>query len=452
MQLQEPVARTIIVNRHPWVVGGRWSEPTYQKKPRDLFQAARNGGMDPKRLSALFLQREQQIGWFVAADGDKPRRGTPLVWAVIRQLEQRRDVSLPLMAVFNLGPCWWMLILDAVGNVLPGWERWGTEAEIKGILADPELSGMLNPFRGNARFFETENESWEWLLSGLPKKRPQAVPANALRKAMTQAAIAVIVVGALGASVEFGWHWYQHQQAEKAADALRAKEMRDALLRHQQALAAQNTSSAIQARLEAYWRQYPRPWKAAPSWNTVLTACRPAFFGKDTLYGWRRVRVTCAVVRGQLQVKTVWSRGTLATVLKKPDGVMDGSGNTVIETSATPLSAGSVVAKALPAGGLTYLQWLGAVQFYADVVTIKLPTVLTAFRPPVPSFVPRQEVAKVHSPVLWKSAEFSMTGSIAPWDGWPGLNTADFVPLSVTMSMAGNSVFWKLQGVQYARP
>ena len=452
MQLQEPVARMIIVNRHPWVVGGRWSEPTYQKKPRDLFKAARNGGMDPKRLSALFLQREQQIGWFIAADGEKPRRGTPLVWAVIRQLEQRRDVSLPLMAVFNLGPCWWMLILDAVGNVLPGWERWGTEAEIKGILADPELSGMLNPFRGNARVFETEKESWEWLLAGLPKKRPQAVPANALRKAMTQTAIAVIVVGALGASVELGWHWYQHQQAEKAAAALHAKEMQDALLRHQQALAALASSSAIHARLEAYWKQYPRPWKTAPSWNTVLTACRPVFFGKETLYGWRRIHVTCAVESGQIQVKTVWSRGTLATVLNKPGGVMDGSGNMVTETSATSYSARSGTATALPAGGLTYLQWLGAVQSYADVVTIKLPSTLASFIPPVPSFVPRQDVAKVRSPVLWKSVGLSMTGNVAPWNGWPGLKTADFVPLSVTMNTAGNSVFWKLQGVQYARP
>jgi hypothetical protein len=452
MQLQEPVARLIIVNRHPWVVGGRWSEPTYQKKPRDLFTAARNGGMDPKRLSALFLQREQQIGWFIAADGDKPRRGTPLVWAVIRQLEQRRDVSLPLMAVFNLGPCWWMVILDAVGNVLPGWERWGTEAEIKGILANPDISGMLNPFRGNARFFETENESWEWLLAGLPKKRPQAMPANALRKAMTQTAIVVTVLGALGASADIGWHWYQHQQAEKAAASLRAKEMQDAMLRNQQALAAQNASGAIQARLEAYWKQYPRPWKTAPSWNAVLTACRPAFFGKETRDGWRRVRVTCGVVNGQLQIRTVWSRETLATVLKKPTGVLGINGNTVTENKTTFLYTGSGVTAALPAGGRTYLQWLGAVQSYAGVLTINLPATMTAFSPPVPSFVPKQDAAKVHSPVLWKSAALAMSGRLAPWDGWPGLDTTGFVPLSVTMNTAGNSVFWKLQGVQYARP
>lgn len=454
MQLEDPVARIITVNRHPWVVGGRWSEPTYQKKPRDLFTVARNGGMDPKRLSALFLQREQQIGWFIAADGDQPRRGTPLVWAVIRQLEQRRDVSLPLMAVFNLGPCWWMVILDAVGNILPGWERWGTEEEIKGILKDPDISGMLNPFRSNARFFETEKESWEWLLMGLPKKKPQAMPADALRKAITQTSLAVILLGVLGTSADMGWHWYQHQQAEKAAASLRVKEMHEALLRRQQALAAQDTSRAIDARLKSYWRQYPRPWKTAPPWNAVLTACRPAFFGKETQDGWRRSRVTCNVVNGLLQVQTIWTRGTMATVLKKPAGVIGNDGNTITEnqTVSVFLHTGSGVTADLPEGGRTYLKWMGAMQSYAGVLTIHLPATMKVFRPPVPSFVPKQDAAKVHSPVLWKSAAIVLSGSLAPWDGWPLLDAPDFVPLSVVMNTAGNSVFWKLQGVQYARP
>jgi hypothetical protein len=440
------------VNGHVFLAGGYWSSPVYKKAPGNLAKAAAVEGVTGKSLSAAFFQREQQIAFF--SFSDKPKKGTPLAWAAISQVGKRSDFRLPFMGIFNLGPVWWFIVVDVVGNVLPGCDRTGGREEILGLLSDPDLAGMLNPFRENAFFLEDDKAAWQWLLEDLPRNAPVATPVNekARRMAMgvTGAAVAIMVIGGGVA----GWHWWQARtlRIQQAKQALLAQESRLSAAARLRAQAMD--ISRMRGRLATYWKNYPRPWRTQPSWTAFDTACEKAW--KDVpgnVDGWTPSQIKCVAQGKSVDVTVTWSAGRMATVIEAPRGEITANGNVIVQTMGpSPISGVSadIGIAALSAPSTITRDWIGLRQEYAPEIDVSSGT-LTAFTPPVPSFVPAGQVKNMRSPVLWRWFPVTLISDLPPWSGWP-VPKLGFVPNTLIMNESGGRWSWILRGEQYAKP
>ncbi len=439
------------VNGRVFLAGGHWSSPIYKKAPGNLAKAAAAEGVSGKSLSAAFFPREQQIAFFRFAD--KPKKGIPLVWAALSQIGRRNDFRLPFMGVFNLGPVWWFVVVDVVGNILPGCDRTGDRDEILGILSDPDLAGMLNPFRENAFFLEDDKAAWQWLLEDLPRNAPVAIPVNekARRMAMGITGVAVLILAVGGGAA--GWRWWQARtmRIEQAKQAMLAQDARLSAAARARALAA--AKSELRDRLAAYWGNYPRPWRTSASWPAFDAACENAWADlPENVDGWIPSQVECSAQGESVEVIVTWRAGLLATVFHAPQGELMANGGTIIQTMKPSHVSGASPAvsnAALPTASAMTRNWIGLRQEYAPEISISS-GVSTAFTPPVPSFVPAAQAKKVRSPILWQSISVTVASDLPPWSGWP-LPKRGFVPNKLIMNNIGGAWSWILQGEQYGQ-
>ena len=172
-------ARVIELNGRDWLLGANWSEPTFLKKPGNLARLAESEGIDPQASLVAFMTDEAQLGFYVfPTQAERPGKTLALAQLFLAQISRRGEPEgqTPLTAILNLGDCYWLVILDAEGNLLPGFERWGTQTEVREFINDPENAGRLNAFRKNRIVLDDPDAAVAWLFEGISKPRVFATP------------------------------------------------------------------------------------------------------------------------------------------------------------------------------------------------------------------------------------------------------------------------------------
>jgi hypothetical protein len=440
------IARHIAVpglKRGAWV-GGQWSAGERFPKAPNFARVASEEGFDPKAVSSLWLRDEKQVGWFVF--NGKPQRGVPLAWYVIQRMTQGQ---LPWRGVFNLGDLWWFVTCDEKGAIHPSFDV-AMAPQDKDAFENDHLSELSSFPHGV--YCGTPEESWAWLFDGVAESRalqmaPVMAAAQARRAATASAAglISLAVVGQIGLHL-----WHKHEQQVLA----REQAIQQALARQKlraQIVAEMQANGALGLRVARVWAQTPRPWTSAPSWDAVMGAATHAMT-PISMDGWRLVKVVGTVQGTSLSIERMWRRSELATVSVAPSGSVAADGNSIIERSVVTLAPRAGGALALPAQETLARTVMAQSQVYAKVCAVRLGT-FTAYRPPVPNFVPKNMVQKFNPPVLWRSAPVTIEANrgIAPDLRNATLFDASNIPTRVEIDFTSHSLSWKLEGIEYAK-
>jgi len=451
-----------------WALGGQWSEPGYARKPSGLRSLAETRGYDPDQTLAAYLAEEGQVGWYPFAEADqRPKRVPPLAQLVVQQVNRRPapQIELPFTGQFNLGDCEWLIILDANGHILPGFEVWGTADDIEAFLDDDEIAGRVNSFRATSIKIDDPEEAKAWLMEGVSNSiifaEPLKPPANPVLQ-VALAGVGLLVLVLLVIHVKDVIHAHQLAAARERLMEERRESSERAL---QMQMAKRMAENELNERLADYWANYPRAWAGAASPETILATCHRSIDADlPDVEGWNRTKATCRPNDQTLTFTELWKRGALATVYDMPaGGVFDPTGQVVTSGRVIPYehrgvqpvsfmgSTGSPD-DALRSAQEENLEWVGDGQKYGDEISVRL-SPMAAFRPPVPAFVPQRDEKAVEeeTPVLWEQEAVTIKSSLAPWDGWPHLSSTTFVVTSLSAEYTPSGIEWTMIGEQYAR-
>lgn len=431
-------------NKAVWLLAGQWSAgERFPKRPKSLKKLAAQEGFDPARTSAVWLQPEQQVGWF-AFDG-KPVKGAPLAPVATRQVDA---AQWPWYGLFKLdADLWWMVVTDAVGAIHPFWDVVGSKEEIDRIFDDRVAE--LAPIQHYVRI-ESEDQAWSWLLQekSVIRSVPAAAPVNSAEQAARRAALvgAPLALAAVGAAV--GLKMWKDHRAALAQQLAQQQALLQQRAQMNESAAKAAKEAAMVAQIKQQWAQTPRPWVGAYSWAQVIQACT---IGPLSQEGWGLQELVCTPGANGLEQRRTWVRLPQANVLKAPEGVLDPQGNTVVQTTLVPMPPAAGASAAAQKESVSRW-WLGMTQKWAGILTIKADT-FSPYRPPLPPNTPPDIQQKVgEPPILWWSSAVSIDSPIAVDPRWSFLQTQGFVPTSLTIQLGASGMHWILKGAQYVNP
>lgn len=444
-------AQVISLQGNSLLVGGNWSAgDRYAKKP-SWTKEARAEGFNPKSISAVWMPEEKQVGWFEFGER-KPVRAAVLAWVAQQRMVQD---SLPWRGVFNLGEAgWWFIGFDERGAVHPALDELIEDGGQDQFEAQHlEVLSSLT----YSHYCATLEESLEWLFTDdlNVKSAAVAVPLDAQQQAAKKAVIGVAVAACLVGGGLYGLRvWKRHQMlVMQQKQAL--QQAQQARLDRERAAQSMTQAQLLRAKVEAAWAATPRPWMAAPSAQSVWSACM-SNMGPASESGWRLSQLTCTVQGANLDVKRTYVRSQFATVASAPSGAVNADGNTVEQTQTVALASGAATAAAqatLPPSASVQTDWMAASQSLSSVYLIRLGKPVEFF-PTVPDFVPKDQVQAFHPPKLWNvmSVNVDAAMSVEPDLRLPIFSTPGFVLESIQASLQTRSISWKLEGKQYANP
>lgn len=433
-----------------WVIGGAWGAGgAHAHKPKSFVALAKEESFDPKVSSAVWLQQEEQVGFFVWQD--KPpklsRKTHPLAAAAARKLSSKQ---YPFVGIFNLGDnLWWLFSSDSNGAVHPVWgDIYGTRDEIDRYVS--EHAAQLASSAGREEIPDAD-EAWAWLLSDDQNVEsirhvtggaldPKAAVALAL-------AVGVVAVGVVGGKMLIGRDARDQAALAQQAAAAQARLAEIARLdkerKHQEA----------KRRVEAFWASYPKPWEQQHyDWTTMLGACQ---IGKTSNgHGWTLSRLECSVSPSGATITRKWQRGRFASVLDKPEGgVMDESGDTAVVSGAHPLDAAGGV-PVLPSVSDARLKWLDlSKKQFGAAMSLQVGQ-MQPFRPPFPPNTPPEVQKEMVPPILWHQMDVKIGTFNRPGGREHVFQSEGFLPTSAESSVADSGnlrVNWSTKGVQYAK-
>ena len=448
MQGMAKTAKLITMDGKPWLVGGYWTAGGRYKSKSNLKKAAIAEQFDQKHTAAVWLKETEQIGWFVF-DG-KPVKARALAPMVLSKL--RMD-SVPWRGTFHLEGGWWLVAVDDAMALHPLWDVWVPDDEFQKFVE--ENSSRLMTFNQSLQL-ETPEESQKWLLDGEDYgNSPKAVPVTGNEQNVKKGAVVLVVAGVVTGIGYAGWHLWQRHEAAMASQ--------QQMLRQAQAKLNAETAQKLSAReihaeehrIKNSWQDWPRPWTNPVSWRTFFHACERSWSGSINDQGWMLVQVRChwsAKRPTVLDIHKTWYRGSFATVLHAPHGVIRKHGDVIIQAVQKPLNwnaAGNAVREPL-SSTITKNQrfWMGQSQKWNGVIQITQGG-STLFRAPIPTDTPLSVRRDLHPPILWRSFPVDFNSTYTP-NHWPFWAMSDLIPSGMT-AMLGKDSQYTVTGVQYGR-
>lgn len=441
-------AKIITLGGKHWLVGGYWTAGGRYKSKQNLKKAAIAEQFDPGHTAAVWLREAEQIGWFVF-DG-KPVKERPLAPMVLSKL--RMD-SVPWRGTFKMEGGWWVVAVDDAMALHPLWDVWVPDNEFQKFVEDN--SSRLMTFNQSLQL-ETSEESQKWLLEGeYYGDSPKATPVIGNEQNIKKGAMALVVAGVVTSIGYEGWRlWQQHE----AAVASHQQMLRREQARLNAEAAQKLTSREVHAeehRIENSWQDWPRPWTNPISWRTFFQTCEQGWSGTVNDQGWMLVQVQCHWTAKRptvLDIHKTWDRGTFATVLHAPHGVIQKHGDVIIQTIRKSLNwnaTGNAVQKPL-SSTITENQrfWTGQSQKWNGVIQITQGS-STYYRALIPKNTPPNIRKDLHPPILWRSFPVVFNSIYAP-SHWPFWAVSALIPSRMT-AVLGKESQYTVTGVQYGR-
>ncbi len=287
-----------------WLIGMHWD--TYGEKlpKKEIINNGLSLGNeeDPKPTVALQVVEENlvRVGYGYHIDNLKLSGLRSLAASIAK------GIPLPILGMYRISEeYWWFIAIGADNAIMPGSDRIGTYEQAYQWMQDHAGASHEDEKLGSLANLEEIIEA-------------HAQPTPALMKLNPSHTLLYLTILAFLLVLAGGYELYQHHE--------RAMER----LAHQRALLAQQAAKL--SRLKNLNFTGTSPLLKMPLPNAVLAACEASTANTPMMnMGWIVGQINCEPG----SVSIVWNRLDGATLAARPDGVIQGDGNSIIQNFAT---------------------------------------------------------------------------------------------------------------------
>lgn len=310
----------IKLGKRQWAVGMTWR--SFEQRPTRIELREDATELKANLAAVRLTAQSRQAGFMASADGDKNRpHGVYSLAAAIADAREQ-----PWLGIFRVADdLWWYIAVREGQAILPDGDVIGDQNTILAARARHESFTDWNYVKGDAADLLS-------LIDGQGKKL-RLVPVQSLEPvSLVLPILSITAVSLLLLGGGLWWHHYQVVQQQEHAARIAAE-------RAKIAAEAAAISPLVKSPLPGVW----------------LSACESKIATTPlTIANWSLTAVACSTTAAT----TTWHRNDGATVLARPNGAIDTTGDQIVQTipiAPSDIPNGPDNGAGLPASNLALL-------------------------------------------------------------------------------------------------